>query len=407
MTLPLLVFHFHRLSLISVLANLLVLTLQPLTMVLGGLAVLLGTVWLPLGQVLGWAVWLLLTYTIRVAVTLSTLPLASVIMGSVNAVWVVLYYLVVMVTLLWWRPGPKTTLAVDSPTRLPAPLKRLLTGMSVAATLVWIAVYSLPDGQLHVSFLDVGQGDAILIRTPGGKTVLLDGGPSPTALMAALGRSLPFWDRELDLLILSHPHDDHITGLIPVLATYSVGQVLEPCWKLDTPVYAEWESLIEERGIPRVCACVGTRVELDGGVGLRVLHPGARSIQGTESDVNNNSIVIQVHLGSVSVLLAGDIELEAEKQLLGTGQDLRCTVLKVPHHGSDVSLSAEFLAAVDPMIGVISVGRDNDFGHPSDATIARLREAAVSVMRTDEVGRIDIVTNGCSYSLRTTGPLDR
>ena len=404
-TLPLLVYYFHQVSLISLLTNLLVLPVQPATMVLGGLALVVGGIWLPLGRVCGWAVWLLLTYTIRVAEALAGVPFAAVPLGRLGTLWVGLYYVLLVVLLSWWKPRSREE-GRPAP-GLSVPLKRLLLGLSLVAILVWIGVFSLPDGRLHVSFLDVGQGDAILIRTPDGKTVLLDGGPSPAILMSELGRRLPFWDRTVDLLILSHADDDHITGLLPVLERYDVGQVVEPGWRLGTPVYAEWERLIDERGISRTFPRAGTQIDLGRGVSLEVLHPGDVWIEGSGSDTNNNALVMRLTMGHASFLLTADIEVEAEKRLLSAKADLDCTILKVPHHGAATSLGIDFLRAANPQVGIISVGRDNDFGHPAESTITRLNDAGVLILRTDEVGSIDVVTDGRSYSVKTAQTYNR
>ena len=401
-TLPLLICYFRQVSLISILTNLLVLPVQPLIMVLGGVALLLGVIWFPLGQVCSWAVWLFLTYTIRVAEALAAVPFASLPLGRLDGLWIGLYYVLLGSLLLWWNPQSREEQGARSaPDGLSVPLKRLLVGLSLAAILVWIGVFALPDGRLHVCFLDVGQGDAILIRTPDGKTVLLDGGPSPAALMSELGRRLPFWDRTVDLLILTHPDDDHITGLLPVLERYDVGRVMESGWKVETPAYAEWEALIESRHIARTFPRAGTQVDLGRGVRLEILHPGETWIKGSGSDINNNGLVMRLTMGQVSFLLTADIEDAAERRLLSAGANLDCTILKVPHHGAGTSLSEDFLRATNTQIGVISVGQDNDFGHPAEGTITRLLDAGVLVLRTDEIGSIEVVTDGRSYSVKT------
>lgn len=399
-TLPLLIYYFHQLSLISILTNLLTLPVQPATMVLGGLALLLGAICLPLGQVCSWAVWLPLTYTIRVAESLAGIPFAAVPLGKLNGLWVGFCYVLLAILLVWWKPKPREEQRARAAPGLPVSLKRLLLGLSLVMILVWIGVFSLPDGRLHVCFLDVGQGDAILIQTPDGKTILLDGGPSPAALMSELGRRLPFWDRSVDLLILSHPDDDHITGLLPVLERYDVGQVMEPGWEVETPVYVEWERLIESQSIARTFPRAGTQIDLGRGARLEVLHPGSAWILGSASDTNNNGLVIRLEMGNASFLFAADIEVEAERRLVSTVEDLDCTILKVPHHGAGTSLSEDFLRATNPQIGVISVGQDNDFGHPAEATITRLHDAGVLVLRTDEVGSIEVITDGRSYSVK-------
>ncbi|MBC8264123.1 MAG: MBL fold metallo-hydrolase, partial [Anaerolineales bacterium] len=196
-------------------------------MLLGGLATIAGLIWLPLGQVLGWIAWLFLTYTIRAVEITASVPYASLNLGHVSPGLVWLYYGVL---------AGATLVSQQEPSRLKSMWRRLtdrlstkvlFTGLTVAAILVWVAVASLPDGKLHVVFFDVGEGDAIFIQTPGGQQILVDGGPSPTTLISALGRRMPFWDRSIDLVILTHADEDHLAGLIPVLERYRVGQVLD------------------------------------------------------------------------------------------------------------------------------------------------------------------------------------
>jgi competence protein ComEC len=279
----------------------------------------------------------------------------------------------------------------------------LIAGLAVVAILVWAAVANLPDGKLHVVFFDVGEGDAIFIETPNGQQILVDGGPSPTALIGALGRRMPFWDRSIELVILTHADDDHIAGLIPVLERYRVGQVLESGYEHDNPTYRRWRELVDEKQIRNYLARAGMRIATGDGVGLVVLHPGSELMEYTEADSNNNSVVTRLVMRQVSFLLPGDIEREAEQVLIDSGQDLTSTVLKVPHHGSNTSSSVGFLKAVNPELAVISVGADNRFGHPSPQVLERL-EGLVGeerILRTDEHGTIEVVTDGKGIWVKT------
>jgi competence protein ComEC len=272
----------------------------------------------------------------------------------------------------------------------------LLAGLAIAAILVWVAVASLPDGKLHVVFFDVGEGDAIFIQTPRGQQILIDGGPSPTTLISALGRRMPFWDRSLDLVILTHADEDHVAGLIPVLERYRVGQVLDSGYEHNNPTYKHWLELISEKEIPTHLARAGMRIATGDGVELTVLHPGPELMKYTNADANNNSIVTRLVVGQVSFLLPGDIEEAAEDVLVASGQQLASTVLKVPHHGGDTSSGMAFLNAVNPELVIISVGADNRFGHPSPQVVKRLEElvGGEHVLRTDEDGTVEVVTDG-------------
>lgn len=279
--------------------------------------------------------------------------------------------------------------------------KALMAGLAIVVLLVWVAAFSLPDGKLHVTFLDVGQGDAIFIQTPQGQKILVDGGPSPTILLAALGRRMPFWDRTIDLVVLTHPHDDHVSGLIPVLERYQVKAFLDGGQEHPTPIYTRCLKLVQEKSIPYQLARAGMQIQLGKGLQMKVFHPQSELLSGTRSDVNNNSIVLRLAYGRISFLLPGDVEEEAEAVLLSGNEDLASTILKSPHHGSDTSLNPRFLEAVNPQLAVIQVGADNKFGHPDPATVAKLEEHGVTVLRTDQNGTVEVVSDGERYWLKT------
>lgn len=205
---------------------------------------------------------------------------------------------------------------------------------------------------------------------------------------------MPFWDKSLDLVVLTHPHDDHVTGLVGVVQRYTVGQVLESGFELDTPAYEEWRRLIDEKDIQRSIVRAGQQIDLGEGIGLEIIYPQKEFLEGTESDGNNNSVVLRLVWKDVSFLFTGDIDEEAERAILYSDQwyELDSTVLKIAHHGSSQATSSQFLAAVDPEVAVISVGKDNAFGHPSDETLAKLD--GVKLYRTDEQGTISFSTDG-------------
>ncbi len=395
-TLPIIVYNFRQLSLVTLLSNFLILSAQPGVMLWGGLATMAGLIWLPLGQVIGWIAWLFLTYTIRAVEITASVPYASFNLGNVSPGLVWLYYGLLAGATLVSRQEPSRLKSLWRRLTDRLSTKVLIAVLITAAILVWVAVASLPDGKLHVVFFDVGEGDAIFIETPRGQQILIDGGPSPTTLISALGRRMPFWDRSIDLVILTHADEDHLAGLIPVLERYRVGRVIDSSYEHVSPMYERWLELIEEKGIPNHLARAGMRVETGDGVELLVLHPGPELMEYTNADANNNSVVVRLIMGQVSFLLSGDIEEAAEDVLVASEQELASTVLKVPHHGSSTSSSAAFLKAVNPELVVISVGVDNRFGHPWPQVVERLEKSVgrERVLRTDERGTIEVVTDG-------------
>jgi competence protein ComEC len=261
--------------------------------------------------------------------------------------------------------------------------------------LAFFAWRMLPDGRLHVVFLDVGQGDAIFIQTPSGRQVLVDGGPSETALLSQLGRQMPFWDRTLDVMVLTHPDSDHVTGLAPVLERYQVDTVVFREMEHTSEVYEYWLQLLAAEGATVYQGEAGLRLTLDEGLEMVVLHPGTKLLE----EANNNSVVTRLTYGDVSVLLPGDIEAVVEQQLVADGATLASTVLKAAHHGSCSSTTDEFLEMVDPEVVVISVGAENRFGHPCAEVLERLQE--LPVYRTDEQGAIEVITDGAQVWVET------
>lgn len=263
----------------------------------------------------------------------------------------------------------------------------LLVFLALCAVVTGLALARLPDGRLHVYFLDVGQGDAIFIRAPDGRQILVDGGPSPAALLDELGNLMPFWDRTLDMVVLTHPDADHMNGLLPLFERYRIATVLDTVQ--DGGEAPAWSAALAAHRGQRITARRGMQLAL-GDLQMTVLHP-AEPLLPDMSD-NAASLVLRLDYGETSLLLMGDAEQATEEALLAAGQPLQADVLKVAHHGSGGATSAAFLAAVQPQLAVIQVGADNRFGHPHPDTLARL--APAQVLRTDQDGRIEITSDG-------------
>lgn len=400
MTLPLIWYHFREVSLVSLLANALVLPVQPAIMALGAGAVALGALWLPMGRVAAWLAWPLLRYSTALVQRLAALPWASAQVPPLSpwALWG--FYALLFATLAFarsekWRAGLRALWA------RPRTAKVALAALGLVAALTWAAVFSLPDGKLHVYFLDVGQGDAILLRTPSGRVILVDGGPDPLVLRSRLGEILPFWQRRIDLVISTHADKDHAGGLEGLGRHYRVGWVLEGPRRAKGNPGPSWAEPLVAAGAQRASLFQGMRVELGKGLRLEVLHPPPE-VTGEPSDDNRDSVVLRVVMGRCRLLLTADIDTQVEGELLAGGQALSATVLKVAHHGAATSSSAPFLAAVNPQVAVIGVGQGNRFGHPSEEVLRRLGAIGCQVYRTDLQGTIELVTDGRAYWLRAS-----
>jgi len=278
--------------------------------------------------------------------------------------------------------------------------------LAVSAVVLILAVaarQTLPDGKLHVYFLDVGPGEAIFIQTPSGRQALVDGGPSPSLLFEQLGRRMPFWDHSLDLLVLSHPDDDVLPGPLAALERYRVDGVIARDVSCRSAWCRRWQEALAASGAVRWRGEAGLRVTLDRGLTLTVLHPGPALLHGGV-DYNENSLVLRLDYGGVCFLLTGDVGERVEQQLVEQGAWLDCTILKAAHHGDVAATTEGFLAAVDPEAVVISVGAENRPGRfcaeaVSAALLTRLEGRAV--YRTDEDGTVEVVSDGRRYWVET------
>lgn len=391
LTLPLMMFYFGQASLISFPANALILPAQPGVMIWGGLAALTGMVVPAIGQVFGWIVWLFLAYTIGLVRAFAAVPGAAVPINVSPTAVLVLYAIIAGLTWLAKQDRQKRAAALA---RLRHNLNQrvALSGslLGVALAAMWGA--SQPDGRLHVAFLDVGQGDAIFIQTPSGRQILVDGGNYPSLLNDRLGRQMPFWDREIDLAVATHPDADHVAGLVGLFERYRVGRLLTDGSEMgDTAVYDAVLQAAQEAGTPIQQAQAGEIIRIDDGVRLEILHPGPER---DDSNRNENSVSIRLVYGDFSLLLTGDAEQAGEAAMLASGRPLSALLFKAGHHGSDSSSSRPFLEAVRPQIIIISVGADNNFGHPTPEMLQRAADVGAAVLRTDELGTIEVMSDG-------------
>ena len=410
---PLVAYYFGIFSLAGPLATFLATPALTVIIITGALTGILGLASLVAAQVMGWLAWPFLSYMMLVVSGLAAPSLSSIEVGSVSPAFVVGYY-VVLAAAIWlhrrWRKlrpsaeGLRSLMSgaagvmkagMSLPFGLSRSIKWAILPLLMLAVLVSYTAATMPDDQLHVSFLDVGEGDAIFIQK-GNQQVLIDGGPGPLAIGLGLSRRMPFWDRTIDLLVLTHPHSDHLAGLVEVLRRYRVGRVLYPPLDYHSPLFDEWSRLITENGIKSTVACAGQQVALGDGAIMEVLNPPVNLLSGSVSDLDNNGIVLHLEDGKVSFLLAADIMRDTEWELVRERAELSSTVLKVAHHGSDTSTTSEFLGVVNPRAAIISCGADNKFGHPDKEVIDRLEQklGEENIYRTDKYGTIDFITDG-------------
>jgi len=368
---PLIALTFHRFSLVALPANMLALPAVAPATVLGFAAATAGMVWPSLGGALATLARPSLVWMAGVANRFARVPSASVDVpgGAVG-----------ILALLVIAAMPFVALRARRPSRAGPVVIALLF---LCSSIVWTrALAEPPLSGLVVTALDVGQGDAWLVRTPDGATMLVDGGPDEARTIAKLRAH---GVRRIDLLVLTHPHADHVDGLPAVVEHYSVGRAIESGLEATLPSLAAFRTGLKERGVPDDVVRRGARYRL-GRATIEVLGP-ATLMEGTDSDLNNNSVVMRIRFGASCVMMSGEMQEEAQQALLDQGEDLRCPIMTVPHHGSRHMLPAYF-AAVAPTVALISVGARNDFGHPSGETLVALQQLGVRVLRTDLGGDV-------------------
>ncbi|MFM7718136.1 MAG: DNA internalization-related competence protein ComEC/Rec2 [Actinomycetota bacterium] len=377
---PLLLAVFREVPLVTVPANLLAAPAVSPALLFGLAAAAVGVVVPPLGHALAPLAILPSRFLIGLADVLARAPVAWITSGGGPLVFLVGTGISVLVALGIRRRLPRAAAAVG--------LAVLLAG-SVAS-----AVRAGPPDAFTVRFLDVGQGDATLLTTPGGATVLVDAGPDPDQVareLSALGV------RRLDVAVATHPHADHVEGFASVLARFPVGLFLVPGCDDPSPTATDLARVLRDEHVTPVAVRPGDAFAV-ADLRLEVLSPD-RCWEGSDSDPNNDSVVLVASVGASRVLLTGDVEKEAQRALLDRGADLRAAVLKVPHHGGATSLP-EFLAAVGATIAVVSVGQPNDYGHPVEEVLDGMRAAGERVLRTDRLGTIVVTLSGPRVAVR-------
>jgi competence protein ComEC len=393
-TLPITAVNFERISLVAPITNLFVVPAFVPVAATSAVVAIAGQFSADVGSLLAWAAWLPSTYVISVIDWFAAFPLASIRIEGFSVPHAVVYYSLLGALILWLR---RPVLRLPEAPKLPeVPRKGLSIAaitlvLGLASALTWLALTTPDQDRLSVTVLDVGQGDAILVETPSGNRVLVDGGPSESLLDSALGRHLPFYDRRIDLVAVTHPQADHVGGLPALLERYDVTTVLSTNAKPESLAGEHWNEAVNASGVSVIAAIRGQRLDLGDGVSLVVIAPAA-GLKPDRVNLNDSSLVLRLEYGRFSMLLTGDLGLTGEQSIEQSGGPFHSTVLKVGHHGSRTSTSDRFLGLVDPSVAVISVGNDNRFGHPAPETLERLSDR--DVFRTDVSGDITLTTDG-------------
>ncbi len=392
---PLSAYFFSKVSMISIISNIFIIPLAGIAVILGFTTFFIGMASISLAAMIARANCLVLYLITLIVKTFSLLPFAFIYVAQPSTMVIILYYLMVFFIIeMFYKEALLQKIKK----------KAALIVLSVILLLVIFQVF-YPADNLKVNFINVGEGDCILIETPNRINILIDGGGSPQSDFDVGSKIvIPYMRRkginEIDLIILTHPHLDHLEGLLPVMKEFKVNMVLDSGLPCDSSEYKEFISIIQAKSIPYYKAKAGDNIVLGNNLEIFLLNPLNDSDYYDDSDFNNASIVVKLFYKNADFLFTGDIEEAAEKELLVWQNILQCDILKVGHHGSSTSTNFKFLDKVNPIIAVITVGK-NRFGHPSPKVIERLEDKNIQIYRTDINGTVIIRTNGQEYWIKT------
>lgn len=270
----------------------------------------------------------------------------------------------------------------------------VLGGLAIVAILMWLAIVQKPDGNLHVYFLDIGQGDSIYVRTMNNYDILVDGGPD-SKVLSELGEVMPFWDHKINLVIITHSDLDHIGGMVEILDRYQVDKVIMTDVSDNTQRFEELQNIIREKNIPVQIAKGGEELSVSDKCKIKIFWPRDSYKDAEVKNNNNTSIVNSLICDDVTFLFTGDAEELVQQQMVELYEnELKSDVLKISHHGSRNASDLSLLQLVNPELAIISAGKNNRYNHPHKEVLDKLNKLAIKYLRTDELDRIEVVSDG-------------
>jgi competence protein ComEC len=379
-TLPVTIYHFQRLSLSSLLVNPLILPVQPAVMILSGIAMLLGMISQPLGQIAAYLSWPFVVYTIRAVELLARLPGGVITLGSVSLLVVGLFYAMLLAWTFWGQMLSGWLAVRVQPGARPALSLFASVALIVLAVIVWRVKLSAPDGRLHLTVLDVGSGDALLVQTPTGRSLLVDGGPSTSLLSDALGRRLPLLQRKLDWVVVAAANDEQLAALPRNLERYPMQNVLWSGPPLGSVEARQLQASLGKAGVPITVAQTGHSLDLGSGAVLRLLA------------VSRRGAVLLLEWGSFRALLPIGLDFDTLESLQDDPELNAITALLLADCGYAPVNPPEWIAKLGPQVVLLSVGAGDSDGRPSPETLEAVSN--YSLLRTDRNGWIELSTDG-------------
>ena len=378
-TIPIMAYHFQRISLVSFIANPFILPAQPAVMIIGGLALLLSLVWLPLGQIAAWVVWPFVVYTIRMVELFDRVPHGTIFLGKFS-IWFVILFYVVLFSVTFGGAQIKEWFQSVKRDQIKIPAGTGLIVLALGLLLIWRVAAAIPDRLLHVTFMDVGSADAVLITTPSGKHLLINGGPSVTTLSDELGRRMPAFNRNLDWLIVAATEEDQVAALPRVIERYPPAAVLWSGNEQASFSARVLDEFLTVQNIPVTLAEPDQILDLGDGATLQVLTTGPRGS------------VLLLEYKNFRTLLPVGISFEALDELRNGASVGPVSVLSLADSGYAPSNPPEWIAYLNPELILLSVQAGDIDGMPDAETLEIIKD--YSLLRTDESGWVEISTNG-------------
>lgn len=373
---PIMMYHFNTVSFTFIISNIMASPILGIIVITGFLFIIASITVKPLTRLIAIFIKPILSILIKISQICSKLPFSNILVVTPYMFNVISYYAII----LYCIKSKKNNKC------------KIIICLLIVLILINFIIYIFPQ-KLRIFFIDVGQGDSTLIITPDKKTVLIDGGGSDSFDVGEKVLLPYLLDRRIlkvDYVLISHFDTDHATGVAQILGKIDVSSIILTRQLEENDIYRHILSIAKEKKIKLIYVKEGDVLKI-GGIKISIIHPENKLM--INNPMNNNSIVCKVEYNSFSMLLTGDIEMEAEELILRKNINLKADVLKVAHHGSKTSTTGEFLKAINPKVALIGVGKNNNFGHPSNEVIQRLKENGTRIYRTDENGEISITVN--------------
>lgn len=389
---PVMIYVFNIFSLNFFIANIVVSFFISYILAIGYISVFISFIFLPFAQVLVHIENLMLYIVFKTAEITSNLPFSKITLVTPSFIFIILYYILMFYFSIYFKNNKFKMLKVILNLNFRIIVKKLFVFITI---IILISQINIIDFKLKIYFLDVGQGDCTLIRTPYGKNIIIDGGDGNSdkydygekvVYPYLLDRRI----KKIDYLVASHADSDHMGGLIYILENMKVEQILLGIQSQESNQLKDLIDIANKKKVKIIILKAGDEIKIDKDIRIKVLFPIKNNLI-LENSLNNNSLVFKLKYNNFSMLFTGDIEEIAENELINLYKDnLKSTILKIAHHGSKSSSSKEFLKSVSPQIAVIGVGKKNKYGHPNEEVLLRLKNYGINIYRTDESGEIEI-----------------